>query len=211
MINRDGFQRVEILNFEFLHLSKDHLGVTLSANENSLNFGRYWGYNNIEELRGGFRETLKKAEKNVEKSILHPNHVLEIAQVSNDTPIPGLAIDTSLLQLTFDWKGMFSHFYGERKHISKAIPKTSCNRAEISPGVLAPFDRDNANWTQEGQWDQFYKEARRARISRMFAERGIAWNWDEMDQELQDLEDDQFEHLMVRMHHEDLEYNAGKR
>lgn len=111
---------------------------------------------------------------------------------------------------------MLTRFYGEKRHSARLIangtPTKGCNRPEIAPGVLAPlppFNSDNIHWTQEGQWDVYYKTARRARISRMFEERGLVWVW--MDERLQDLEREKFHHLMIEKHTRDPEYNAGKR
>lgn len=167
----------DILNFEFLHLSENCQSLNTQSRHRFQELKTYHPYMTLESQRVALRESIKKAGENLIKSILHSNHVLEIAKVSNDTPIPGISIDTKIFHFTFHWEVMLSHFFGEKRYSARLSadggPKVSCNRAEISPGVLADFDSDNASWKQEGQWDEYYKTTRRTRISKIFKEPGF--------------------------------------
>jgi hypothetical protein len=42
-----------------------------------------------------------------------PKHLVQVHRDLNDTPIPGLSIDYEKLELSCDWKGLFTRFYGE--------------------------------------------------------------------------------------------------
>jgi len=63
------------------------------------------------------RECLREAMEgdNIEK----PAHCVQIRRQVYDTEIPGIQLDLQALELTCDWRGMYSAFFAEEKRCNK--------------------------------------------------------------------------------------------
>jgi hypothetical protein len=52
-------------------------------------------------------------------NISRRQHLINIRRAVNDTDVPSLAFDKEKEELSFDWRGMYTHFYAEEKMFGK--------------------------------------------------------------------------------------------
>lgn len=85
------------VEFEFSHLSQDKSVAVFKVDC-------------AEEIGGEVKRRLKGVTLD---DINEPKHYVQVHRELNDTPIPGLSIDYEKLELSCDWHGLFTRFYGE--------------------------------------------------------------------------------------------------
>jgi hypothetical protein len=86
----------------FTHLSNDHeIAFFIFENEFAT------------EFQEDFVESLKDYERHVDME--YSNHVIQVGRDVNDSPISGLVVDYTKMELSCKWKDLFSLFYGEEK------------------------------------------------------------------------------------------------
>lgn len=85
------------VEFEFSHLSQDRCIAVFKTDC-------------AEEIGEDIRGRLKSIALD---DIDMPKHYVQVHRELNDTPIPGLSIDYEKLELSCDWHGLFTRFYGE--------------------------------------------------------------------------------------------------
>jgi hypothetical protein len=95
--------------FEFSHLSEDKTHATFKITEFD------------EKYKPEIVERLKAAVEG--RTIESPQYEVQIHRDVNDGPIPDLSVNYENLQLTCDWREMFSIFYGEEQIFHKYLRK----------------------------------------------------------------------------------------
>jgi len=175
--------------FEFLHLSEDKTLATFQIDETD------------EKYKAIIRKRLREA---VEDRIIEaPQYDIQIHRDINDGPIPGLSVDYENLQLTCDWREMFSIFYGEEQIYHQMLGKWVKDKEAWTIGLREKMERGELDMGKlieqaiggfaSGSEDA-RKIARRARIRREF-QRLDGSEWDaELDGDLE-LEKQALKHL----------------
>ncbi|KAI9871494.1 MAG: hypothetical protein M1830_002854 [Pleopsidium flavum] len=132
--------------------------------------------------RGCLRDALEG--NNVEK----PAHYVQFRRQIHDTEIPGIQLDLQALELTCDWRGMYSAFFAEEKLCGKLIEtwvgKQESWAKEVRAKAESGVDTSDSmlemikNFGNQSEDD--YRDARRARIRRQYLEKHN-WDWDPTD------------------------------
>lgn len=113
--------------------------------------------------------------------IEEPQHYVQVHRDLNDTPIPGFSIDYEKLELTCDWRGLYTIFYGEEKLYGKYTKAwveekedwTKSMREQVERGELDMMEAIKRAMHAFGNGsDNSRKKARRARMKHQFRERG---------------------------------------
>ena len=95
--------------FEFSHLSEDNAQAIFKIDDTADKYKP--------EIRKRLRRVLEV------RAIEAPQYEIRVHQDINDGPIPGLSVDYENLQLTCDWREMFSIFYGEEQIYHRLLNK----------------------------------------------------------------------------------------
>jgi hypothetical protein len=120
-------------------------------------------------------------------TIEEPQHYVEVHRDLNDTPIPGFPIDYEKLELTCDWRGLYTRFYGEEQLYGKYTKAwveekenwTKSIREQVERGELEMMEAIQRAMHAFGKGsDNSRKKARRARMKHQFRERGEEPNFD---------------------------------
>jgi hypothetical protein len=165
--------------FDFSHLSEDNTHATFK----------------IDETADKYKPEVRKRIRNAveERMIEAPQYEIQIHRDINDGPIPGLSMDYENLQLTCDWREMFSIFYGEEQIYHKLLNKWVKDQEQWTIGLREKMQRGKLDMGKmleqavggfaSGSEDA-RKIARRARIRREFL-RLDGTEWDaELDGDL---------------------------
>ncbi|CZR55692.1 uncharacterized protein PAC_05580 [Phialocephala subalpina] len=162
--------------FEFDRLSEDKYTATLSLDKEI-----------TEEMSDDLKYHSKRLRQVMgESHIEMPKHTIQIRREVNDGPIPSVAFNYDKLQLSCDWRALFSEFYGEEflyhKFSAEAASKKlgwlkdlreKVDRKEID--AMAVIQKALHAFADDSSIAR--KMARRARVTRQFAE----WNGTEWD------------------------------
>lgn len=103
-------------------------------------------------------------------------HIVRVRNHLNDTPVPRLHIDYDEMELSCDWRALFTHFYGEEMLCSNLMLNSSRLDAakhqmhdQIAAGQLdAGKAIEDALYLFGAVMDDNRKMARRARIWRLY-------------------------------------------
>lgn len=159
-----------------------------------------------EQFHKKLKDRLRKA---VEDSgtlypVFLPKNTVQIGREIFDSPIPGLEVNYDDLTITFDWKALFTRFFGEERHYHRMVAEFSGRQEKFADELKSKMQRGEIDmgemlqraFTMIADWSQkSYKKARRARISRTFEEQGDKWDWETLDEDMAEEEKDALEML----------------
>jgi hypothetical protein len=140
-----------------------------------------------ERYHKALRRRLKGAVEDTPIDV--PVHTVQIRRQLNDTPIPGLSVDYEKWELACDWRGLFTHFFGEEQLYNKYTKKwakdkeawTSDIQKQVARGeidMMAAIEK--AIHAFAGGSDESKKMARRARIRRQYRqEQGYEYDFEQ--------------------------------
>ncbi|PBP26336.1 hypothetical protein BUE80_DR002637 [Diplocarpon rosae] len=161
--------------FEFSSLCGDRATAIFSADEDL-----------PENLQPRIKKRLR--EYLVRADILVPQHTVQIRRDINDGPIPNLSIEYEKLELSCDWRKLFSIFYNEEflyraitaKTLKEREPLLAELKAEVDRGQMDPRVVMQQSLTMFGEdLKTSRKLARRARIIWQCKEHdGTEWDFD---------------------------------
>ncbi|KAF4627489.1 hypothetical protein G7Y89_g10664 [Cudoniella acicularis] len=173
------------LEYNFSHLSNDQ---RIAIFETDVGDPEY-----TTEIRQRLKGIIADQERLL--FIESPPFNVQIHRELNDTPIPGLSIDFENFNLSCDWRGLFTRFFGEEQIYHKYLTKWSENnkawatrmgdqaaRGEIDMMTVI----QNALESFAGASDESRKKARRARLNKQGKEQGKDWDWDVIGDENED-------------------------
>ncbi|PBP22189.1 hypothetical protein BUE80_DR007010 [Diplocarpon rosae] len=161
--------------FEFSSLCGDEVIAIFSADEVL-----------PENLQPRIKKRLR--EYVVGADILVPQHTVQIRRDINDGPIPHLSIEYEKLELSCDWRKLFSFFYNEEylyhaitaKTLKKREPLLAELKAKVDRGQMDPMAVMQRALTTFGEDSKASRKlARRARIIWQCQEHdGTEWDFD---------------------------------
>jgi hypothetical protein len=119
--------------------------------------------------------------------IENPPYTIQIHRDLNDSPIPNIRIKAEKNRLRLDWKGMYTCFYGEELRYHKGLTiwteKAKQDLKAQSAGMDMVETMRLAIEAFAGASEESRKAARRARVLKMFRDKGEVgdgeWVWDE--------------------------------
>ncbi|KAH8646571.1 hypothetical protein BGZ60DRAFT_535555 [Tricladium varicosporioides] len=170
-----------VLNMEysFTRLSEDQSNAIFDADPGE------------DEYHSELRSALMKISTSPDNFMLieEPQHTVQIHHDLNDTPIPGLSIDLDTFQLTCDWRGLYTRFFGEEElyHIltakwtednSKWAEEMSAKTARGEMDMMSAIQKAIEAFAEAS--DENRKKARRARISRQSQRTGSTTKYDDI-------------------------------
>ncbi|CAG8972165.1 hypothetical protein HYALB_00009713 [Hymenoscyphus albidus] len=150
---------------------------------------------------------MRQREAMEDHSVFLPRHTVQINRELFDTPIPGLEVNSKDWTITFDWKAMFTRFYGEERHYHRSVAEFAGRQKEYADELKAKMQRGEMDmmqvmskaFTMIADWSHgLYKVARRTRISRTIKEQGEEWYWDTLDEDMIEEEKRALEDLAKR-------------
>lgn len=155
-----------------MHLSENKTLATFQIDETDVKY------------KPVIRKRLREAVE--DRMIEAPQYEIQIHRDINDGPIPDLSVDYENLQLTCDWREMFSIFYGEEQIYHKYLGKWVKDQEAWSIGLREKMERgelDMGNLIEQAVGgfasgsEDARKIARRARIRREFQKLdGTEWD-----------------------------------
>lgn len=158
--------------FEFHHLLADDQTAVLSVDQLPDDL--------VPVARKRMRESVSKT------SIEIPCHYIQIRRDITDGPIPGLLFDSEEMELSCNWKALFTAFYGEEFLYHSLLGKAVEGRRPWLDGLKAMVDRkemDHQHVIMKA-FDAFAaddkaarKTARRARIKRQWSHIDPEWSF----------------------------------
>ncbi|TVY52887.1 hypothetical protein LSUE1_G009920 [Lachnellula suecica] len=122
-------------------------------------------------------------------AVIEPSHEIQVHHDLNDTPIPGLQLNPENMQLSVNWRELYTRFYGEEQLYHKGLEKWTSNKdtwkkdlaEQTGKGQIGTMDAVRraieafASGSEESR-----KIARRARIWRQFRDNGEDWDYEKM-------------------------------
>ncbi|KAE8447021.1 hypothetical protein EG329_011155 [Mollisiaceae sp. DMI_Dod_QoI] len=160
--------------FEFQHLSEDNNTATLCVDKEM-----------PDELKPITRKRMR--ESMAESHLEIPLHIIQIRRDINDGPISGLSIDYDKLELSCNWREVFTAFYGEEFLYHKLLTQAVAGRESWLAELKAKVDKKEMDpqqvimkaingFAEDNMLAR--KMARRARVKRQFAEfDGTEWDF----------------------------------
>jgi hypothetical protein len=151
--------------FDFSHLSEDKVTAIFR----------------IEEFSGECKSVIRGYLRNYveDMDVEAPRHTVQIRRDVNDTPIPRLSIDYDKLELSCNWRELYTRFYGEEQLYHKLTGAWVKSKEEWAEDLKVKTDRGEVDMMvameeaiyafTDGPQDS-RKIARRARIRRQFRE-----------------------------------------
>lgn len=124
-----------------------------------------------------------------------PGHTIQIRREINDTPIPNQSFDYENLELSCDWRGLYSAFYAEEQCYNNLTKGWAKSREQWALDLHAKMLRGEINMQQMmlrtikefAGGSGINKEiARRARIRRQYVAIGSDWNFENDGDEYQE-------------------------
>jgi len=122
----------------------------------------------------------RRLQSAIEDASIHaPVHTIQIRRSLNDTPIPGLSVDYENWELSCDWRGLYTCFYGEEQLCHRSTQKwvkdreawTSDIQKQVARGEIDMIGAmEKAIRAFAGGADEAKKMSRRARIRRQYQE-----------------------------------------
>ncbi|KAH6672544.1 hypothetical protein B0J14DRAFT_75505 [Halenospora varia] len=139
------------------------------------------------EIRGALKNIVESPDNFM--LMEEPSHTVQIHHELNDTPIPGLSINWDTFQLTCDWRGLYTRFFGEdqlyhtltakwTEDNSKWAEEMSAKTARGEMDMMSAIQKAIEAFAQAS--DENRKKARRARISRQSHEMGSTINYNDL-------------------------------
>jgi hypothetical protein len=186
----EGGKQMIGITFEFKELSEDKQRAIFQDDLHDTEPGR----KNVDRIISRLKSATMKTEEGTLQmhNIVRPEHTVQVHRDINDTPIPGLEIDFEKLQLSFDWKAMYTRFYGEERHYNQLMAtfvednkgaademKLAMERGEMDMGAVFKRAMDLIGKSNKVS----YTKARHDRVSKMMAEEGyksFKWSEDEL-------------------------------
>ena len=116
-----------------------------------------------------------------------PSHTVQIRRDFNDSPIPGASINYDTLELSFDWRGLYTAFYTEEKCYEKLTEDWAKDKEQWTIDLQAKMFRGELDMQQvmmqaieefAGSSDRNKEIARRARIRRQYKGIGTEWSFE---------------------------------
>jgi hypothetical protein len=158
--------------YEFSHLSDDKSQAIFQIDECA------------DEYKPMLRQLLRRALQN--RFTEAPQYYIQIHKDANDGPVPGALIDDENLQLTCDWRRIFTIFFSEEQLYHKLCGDGVKRQEEWVTGLRDKLERgyiDVVEMIEEAvkmfasTSDEARKMARRARIQKEFMEKnGTKWD-----------------------------------
>lgn len=112
---------------------------------------------------------------NGEDNILEPKHTVSVRRMMNDTAIPKLSINYETLELSCDWREMYSALFYEESEVNDLQSRWVASKDGAGEQVKAKIARGEMSMEEAILWavqafgtqhDENVKEARHARILR---------------------------------------------
>jgi hypothetical protein len=154
----------ETSEFSFAGLSDNEITATLRVEEDT-----------PEELKPEIKESLRIHVDSTNIEI--PHHTIQIRRDVHDGPIPAISVDYDKFEISFDWRGLFTAFYGEEQLYQKLTDKWASSQEAWKSRMAAKVTRGEIDMMQviteasnafaKGSED-CRKQARRARIRKQF-------------------------------------------
>jgi hypothetical protein len=158
------------LTFEFSHLSEDKTRATFTKID-----GSDVQYTESKLYEREIRERLQKAVEG--RFIECPHNDIVVRREVSDGPIPGLSVDYENLQLTCDWREMYTVFFGELQIFHAHLNKWVGAQQQWVAGIKEKLERgelDMKNMMEQALHgfasgsENARKIARRARIRKEY-------------------------------------------
>lgn len=117
----------------------------------------------------------------------NPCHTVQIRRELNDTPIPGKSINFDNLELSFDWRGLYTAFYVEEKCYENLTTEWAKSKEQWTIDLQAKMFRGEMDMQQvmmqaieefAGGSDKNKEIARRKRIRRQYKDIGTDWDFE---------------------------------
>lgn len=175
--SRDGTKTYLGLEYEFDCLIEDKDAAVFGTDAGEEEFHK--------EVNNRLREAVE--DRGTLYPVFLPKHTVQINRELFDSPIPGLEVNYDDLTIRFDWKALFTRFYGEERHYHRLVAEFSGRQQRFAEELKRKMQRGEIDMQEMMQrafmmiadWSQkSYKAARRARISRSLKEQGDNLDWE---------------------------------
>jgi hypothetical protein len=164
--------------FLFAKLSENEITATLCVEEDT-----------PDELKPAIKESLRTHVDSINIEI--PHHTIQIRRDVHDGPIPAISVDYNKFEISLDWRGLFTAFYGEEQLYQKLTNKWASSQEAWKSRMAAKVTRGEIDMMQviteasnafaKGSED-CRKQARRARIRKQFRDLdGREFDFDQAD------------------------------
>jgi len=183
------------LEYEFSHLSEDKTTATFHPVDFNINT----------KHKATISSRLQSAMDR--KRIEVPKYTTVVHSDVNDGPIPDLSLDEKTLQISLDWRGMYSIFFGEEQIYHKLLSNWTKQQKQWTIGLQERMGRGELNMDDMLQQvlegfatanEEARQNARRARIRREYQrfdpERDVMslWNNEEEKKQMEALKQTRF-------------------
>ncbi len=162
--------------FEFSELHEDRVTATFAVDNDEISI----------DLQPRTRKRLKEYLGNIDIEV--PQHTVQIRRDVNDGPIPDISMDYEILELSCNWRKLFSAFYSEEylyhkltaKQLKLQEPFLADLKAKVDRGEMDPMAVMTKALTAFGDDSKTCRKlARRARIRWQFKEYdGTEWDFE---------------------------------
>jgi hypothetical protein len=150
----------------------------------------------MHDFHEDYRRVITQRLRNpaADQSIETPRHYVQVHRELNDTPIPDLSFDYEKLELSCDWRGLYTRFFGEEQLFHKYTKAWVAEkegwakdmRKQVEGGQLDMLKAmETLMYAFADGSDDGRKKARRARMKHQFRDRG-----EEIDLDLPSDEED---------------------